>query len=200
MQIKVLMFDFGGVLIRTVDLMPRRRWEIRYGLPEWGLAKLVFDNPLAIQATVGIAQSNDVWNYVGAELGLSDSELADLESDFWKGDKLNIELIDYIRIKSEVHRSFILSNAWLDARKLFNSIPELKIFEEMIISAEVGMAKPDDRIFLYACDKIGVVASQIVFVDDRAENVEAAITLGMNGIVFESTAQTLNDLNEIIGK
>ena len=133
-------------------------------------------------------------------MGLSDSELADLESDFWKGDKLNIELIDYIRIKSEVHRSFILSNAWLDARKLFNSIPELKIFEEMIISAEVGMAKPDDRIFLYACDKIGVVASQIVFVDDRAENVEAAITLGMNGIVFESTSQTLNDLNEIIGK
>ena len=35
------------------------------------------------------------------------------------------------------------------ALTLFNSIPELKIFDEMIISAEVGMAKPDDRIFLY---------------------------------------------------
>ena len=74
MQIKVLMFDFGGVLMRTLDLMPRRRWEIRYGLPEWGLAKLVFDNPIAKQATVGKAQSSDVWNYVGVELDLSDNQ------------------------------------------------------------------------------------------------------------------------------
>ena len=82
MQTKVLMFDFGGVLMRTLDLMPRRRWEIRYGLPAWGLANLVFDNPVAQQATIGMSQSNDVWNYVGAELGLSDSDLADLERDF----------------------------------------------------------------------------------------------------------------------
>ena len=200
MQIKVLMFDFGGVLMRTLDLMPRRRWEIRYGLPAWDLANLVLDNPIAHQATVGTAQSNDVWNYVGAELGLSDSELADLERDFWNGDKLNLDLIDYIRSKSETYRSFILSNAWLDARVLFDSIPELNIFEEIIISAEVGMAKPDGSIFLYACDKTGVAASQIVFVDDMEENVDAAIALGMNGIVFESTAQTLIDLNKIIEK
>jgi FMN phosphatase YigB (HAD superfamily) len=200
MQTKVLMFDFGGVLMRTLDLMPRRRWEIRYGLPAWGLANLVFDNPVAHQATIGMSQSNDVWNYVGAELGLSDSDLADLEHDFWNGDRLNLDLIDYIKSKSEICRSFILSNAWLDARILFDSIPELNIFEEIIISAEVGIAKPDDRIFLHACDKTGVAASQIIFVDDMEENVNAAIALGMNGIIFESTAQTLTDLNKIIGK
>ena len=200
MQTKVLMFDFGGVLMRTLDLMPRRRWEIRYGLPAWGLANLVFDNPVAQQATIGISQSNDVWNYVGAELGLSDSDLADLERDFWNGDRLNLDLIDYIRSKNDICRSFILSNAWLDARILFDSIPELNIFEEIIISAEVGMAKPDSSIFLHACDKIGVTAPQIIFVDDMEENVDASIALGMNGIVFESTAQTLIDLNKIIGK
>ena len=192
------MFDFGGVLMRTLDLMPRRRWEIRYGLPEWGLAKLVFDNPIAKQATVGKAQSSDVWNYVGVELDLSDNQLADLESDFWDGDKLNLDLLDYIKSHSEVYRSIILSNAWLEARDVFDSIPELKMFEEIIISAEIGIAKPDTSIFLHACEKVGVAAYQVVFVDDIVENVKAAIALGMNGIVFESTSQTLSDLNVVI--
>ena len=199
MQIKALIFDFGGVLMRTVDQTPRRRWEIRYGLPKFGLAKLVFDNPVARQATIGDAQSSDIWKYVGLALGLSNGELTDLESDFWKGDKINNGLVDYVRTHSVAYRPCILSNAWPDARNLFDSITDLKIFEEIIISAEVGMAKPDSSIFLHACDQIGVAASNTVFVDDMAENVDAAIDLGMHGILFENTAQTLTDLNKLVG-
>jgi len=199
MQIKALIFDFGGVLMRTVDQTPRRRWEIRCGLPKLGLAKLVFDNPVARQATIGDAQSSDIWNYVGLALGLSNGELTDLESDFWKGDKINSGLVDYVRTHSVAYRPCILSNAWPDARNLFDSITDLKIFEEIIISAEVGMAKPDSSIFLHACDQIGVAASNTVFVDDMVENVDAAIDLGMHGILFENTAQTLTDLNKLVG-
>ena len=199
MQIKALIFDFGGVLMRTVDQTPRRRWEIRCGLPKLGLAKLVFDNPVARQATIGDAQSSDIWKYVGLALGLSNGELTDLESDFWKGDKINSGLVDYVRTHSVAYRPCILSNAWPDARNLFDSITDLKIFEEIIISAEVGMAKPDSSIFLHACDQIGVAASNTVFVDDMVENVDAAIDLGMHGILFENTAQTLTDLNKLVG-
>ena len=185
--------------MRTVDQTPRRRWEIRCGLPKLGLAKLVFDNPVARQATIGDAQSSDIWKYVGLALGLSNGELTDLESDFWKGDKINSGLVDYVRTHSVAYRPCILSNAWPDARNLFDSITDLKIFEEIIISAEVGMAKPDSSIFLHACDQIGVAASNTVFVDDMAENVDAAIDLGMHGILFENTAQTLTDLNKLVG-
>ena len=132
MQIKALIFDFGGVLMRTVDQTPRRRWEIRCGLPKLGLAKLVFDNPVARQATIGDAQSSDIWNYVGLALGLSNGELTDLESDFWKGDKINSGLVDYVRTHSVAYRPCILSNAWPDARNLFDSITDLKIFEEIM--------------------------------------------------------------------
>ena len=199
MQIKALIFDFGGVLMRTVDQTPRRHWEISYGLPKLGLAKLVFDNPVAMQATIGDAQSSDVWDYVGLELGLSNSELIDLESDFWKGDKINIELMDYIGTHGVTYRTCILSNAWPNARNLFNSITELKLFEEIIVSAEVGIAKPDSRMFLHDCDQIGGDASNIVFVDDMVENVNAAIDIGMHGILFENTEQTLTDLHKIVG-
>ena len=97
------------------------------------------------------------------------------------------------------YRPCILSNAWPDARDLFDSITEFKIFEEIIISAEVGMAKPDSSIFVHACDQIGVAASNAVFVDDMVENVDAAIDLGMHGILFENTEQTLTDLNKLVG-
>ena len=44
-----------------------------------------------------------------------------------------------------------------------------------------------------------MAASNAVFVDDMVENVDAAIDLGMHGILFENTAQTLTDLNKLVG-
>ena len=195
-----IMLDFGGVLMRTRDTSPRSVWEERYGLSEWGLAKLVFDNPVAYQATVGDADTDDVWDYVRKSLDLSLEELANLKIDFWKGDRLNLQFIQYIKKMSNKYCCVILSNAWKDAREMFESIPELDIFEEIIISSEVGIAKPDVNVFLYACNKLKIKPQDVIFVDDMKENVNAAISLGMHGIIFESTAQTVRQVEGIIEK
>lgn len=59
-------------------------------------------------------------------------------------------------------------------------------FDEIIISSEVGLAKPDIPIFRLMLKRLDVVASQAVFIDDNSSNVQAAKKLGVTGIVFNS--------------
>lgn len=193
---KALVVDFGGVLMRTVDLSARRLWEVRFGLPESGLAQLVFENPVARKATLGAAKMGDVWDYVAAELRLSEAELAELQHDFWSGDRVNTALTDFIGEHCKNFRTAILSNAWPGFRQFFQSLPELSVFEVMVISAEEGVAKPATAIYRRTLERLEVPAAQTVFVDDIEENVVAARSLGMSGVVFESTEQTLSALQQ----
>lgn len=193
---RALVFDFGGVLMRTVDLTPRRRWEARFGMPEWGLAKLFFDNPVAKKATVGAMETADVWKFVAAELRLSEAELAELQHDFWAGDCVDSALTDFVGRQRGHCRTAILSNAWPGVRDFFHSFPELSVFETMVISAEEGVAKPAPEVYQRTLERLGVGAAQTVFVDDMEANVAAARALGMTGVVFESTEQTLTALQQ----
>jgi putative hydrolase of the HAD superfamily len=68
----------------------------------------------------------------------------------------------------------------------------------MIISAEVGVEKPDARIFQIALEKLGVAASESVFLDDFAENIAAARALGMQTIHFTQPEQALVQLEKLL--
>jgi len=53
-----------------------------------------------------------------------------------------------------------------------------------VINSSLGVAKPERRIFEMAADRVGVPVGRCLFVDDRQENVDAAIRLGMQGVVY----------------
>lgn len=63
-------------------------------------------------------------------------------------------------------------------------------------SHEVGLAKPDPRIFSLAAQRIGLPSGEIVFVDDRPDNVEAARACGLHAILHETTPRTMEALGE----
>jgi putative hydrolase of the HAD superfamily len=72
-------------------------------------------------------------------------------------------------------------------------------FDDLIFSAEVGFAKPDRRIFDRALDRLRVQPAEAIFIDDVQGNVEAAQAIGMAGIRFVSTEQTIKDIERIFG-
>jgi len=76
---------------------------------------------------------------------------------------------------------------------------EWEIFEHIFTSAAVGMRKPDLCFFKYVIDQIKVEASSIVFVDDKSENVLAARSVGMNGIVFDDVQRVRQSLRLFTG-
>ena len=72
-------------------------------------------------------------------------------------------------------------------------------FDAVVISGEVGMRKPDEDIYLFAAERLGLAPSECVFVDDLDRNVEVAEKLGMAGIVHRDNSETLPRLAELLG-
>ncbi|HEY2577982.1 MAG TPA: HAD family phosphatase [Streptosporangiaceae bacterium] len=77
-------------------------------------------------------------------------------------------------------RTCLLSNSWGNNDYPRGVFPEL--FDAWIISAEVGMRKPEEEIFLHAAAQLGLPPQQCVFIDDVKANVDAATALGMAGL------------------
>jgi 2-haloacid dehalogenase len=73
----------------------------------------------------------------------------------------------------------------------------LEHFEDIVVSGQVKMHKPDENIYDYALSRFGVGAKDAVFVDDLAENVETANRLGLHGIQFTDAASLRRELTDL---
>ncbi len=89
----------------------------------------------------------------------------------------------------------LLSNSWGCEEYPRADFPAL--FDAVVISAEVGMRKPEEGIFLYAAQALGLEPRECVFIDDVEANIDAAVGCGMTGVLHtgaEATAAALQDL------
>ena len=64
----------------------------------------------------------------------------------------------------------------------------LRVFRDVVVSGEVGLAKPDPAIYALALERFGLAAGEAVFVDDRPDNVAAAQGAGFEGVRFTDAA------------
>jgi epoxide hydrolase-like predicted phosphatase len=197
MPLQAVIFDIGGVLIRTEDLAPRRQWEKRLGLPEWGLADLVFNSPASRRASVGQATREDVWAEVMREFSLTPAELEALIADFWAGDAWDKALLGFIHSLRPRLKTGIISNAWPDARENVRRHINGETFDVILFSAEEGIEKPDSEIYRRALARLDIAPAEAVFVDDMLVNVEAARALGMKGVHFQPGSDVRTEFRKI---
>ena len=92
-------------------------------------------------------------------------------------------------------RTALLSNSWGPSGYERQDFPHL--FDAVVISAEVGMRKPEPRIFYHAAELLNTSPDQCVFVDDLETNVKAAASLGMTGVLHKDPASTAQRLTEL---
>lgn len=187
-MIRALVCDWGGVLMRTVDIRPRLAWERRLGLGPGGLADLFFESQAWERAQRGQITLDDAWTEVAGGLGLNGNQVAALKQDFWAGDRLDEELVALLgHLRRRGFRIGLLSN---HADYLLPWLARLgldQLFDVQVVSANEGLVKPDPVIYQRTLERLGVVPSEAVLVDDQRMNVERACQLGMVGIRFRGT-------------
>lgn len=197
--IKAVIWDVGGVLIRTYDQQPRERLAKRYNLTRVELNALATDSEEAIKATIGEIPESVLWQMVAHTLNIPDSELANFKLQFWAGDCFDQELHDFIGKLRPRYKTGLLSNAWSEARKETDErFHLLGVFDVLVYSAEVHLAKPDPRIYKLALERLEVQPQEAIFVDDFLENIAAANALGMHGVRFETSQQAQRDVTKIL--
>jgi len=131
---------------------------------------------------------------VGDLLGLDEPRLDAFMRDLWTEylGTLNVELADYCRGLRPRYRTAIISNSFVGARSReqeryhFDQITDLIVY-----SHEVGMSKPDPRIYRLACARLGVRPAETVFVDDNELMVDGARAVGIQAVLFEDNAQAI---------
>lgn len=191
MRIRAVIWDLGGVLVRTFDRSRRVRWEQQLHLEDGELDRLVFEGDTGRAAALGKAQAADIWRSIQEQFKLSRHESQRLEKDFWAGDRVDQELINLIRSLPPHYKTALLSNAWPDLRHAIENVWGIAdAFDEILISAEIGLAKPDPRIYQLALERLGINPEQAVFIDDFQVNIDAAHTLGLHTILFTSSDST----------
>lgn len=167
-------------------MTPYQMWENRLGLETGQLARSLWESGTWSLAERGHITESEYWQRVGGELGVNDQEQVDLLRrelwSTWVVDDQVLSLIDRVRAR---YRVAMLSNA-TDALEdmLANRYRVADRFETIINSARLGMAKPEEAIYRETLRRLELEPGEVVFVDDRAENIAAAASMGIHVIWF----------------
>jgi epoxide hydrolase-like predicted phosphatase len=197
--IKAVVWDLGGVLARTLDRAPRTELARSLGMTYSELDEAVFNSPSARQATLGKISVEEHWANVYRNLNWPVEQQDVFQKLFWGGDRLDQDLVAYIRRLKPVFKTGLLSNNWPNLRHLIENRWQINdAFDELVISAEVGLKKPEQPIYDLTLQRLGVRPEQAVFVDDFIENIHAAQQFGWQAVHFRSPEKALAELNVLL--
>jgi len=111
---------------------------------------------------------------------------------------LNPPVLEIMKRLKVNYKLVLLSNTDVMRFEFVREIfPEVMIFDEYVLSFEVGFMKPHPQIYRDALKKAGTKAEECIFIDDREENIQGAEELALKGILFESQANLESTLQEI---
>jgi epoxide hydrolase-like predicted phosphatase len=199
MTIRAIIFDLGGVLLRTSDFEPRERLAAGLHMNRYQLEQFIFGGVSGDRAQRGEITVQQHWENLRQQINYSTEDFEALVKDFFAYDEIDESLIDYVRELHKMYKTALLSNAWDDMRKII--IDEWHLgdaFDTMIISSEVRIAKPDPRIFQLALERLEVKAEEAIFVDDMKRNVDGAMLAGLHALQFHNSQQLRNELELVL--
>ena len=198
-KIKAVIWDMGGVLLRTENREPRTTLASKFGLTYEMLESIVYGSRSASQAAKGAIPVTEHWKSVQTLLKIPDDQLRAFKESFWAGDKVDEDLVNWIDQLRPTYKTALLSNAWEDMRdKAEKHYPFLHAFDVSVFSAEIKMAKPDAEFYQWMLNKLQVAAEESIFIDDMLDNVLAAKELGIHGVRFINREQTIEDVKAIL--
>lgn len=102
-----------------------------------------------------------------------------------------LKLIPYLSSKYVLG---IITNAWPSLRNVYSYNNLYKYFSVFLISSELGILKPDHKIFNHALDYLPNNSKDILYIDDKIENVNSSIQVGMQGKLLNRKKTTLTQL------
>ena len=199
MPLEALILDFGEVLVhpQSADAVARMARLVNLSAEEF--QKRYWSHRVAYDSGL---PATDYWRRVLEGLDLPSPDLERIVSDLIAGDYDSWTV--YRPEVWEIARAFRAAGG--RTAILSNGVPEImgrlrrerslaEFFDVIVVSYEVGCAKPDPAIYRICLDKLQVEGAKALFVDDRLENLEAARTLDIQTLHFtgDHSVQELRD-------
>jgi epoxide hydrolase-like predicted phosphatase len=192
---KAVVFDIGGVLNiapRISDFLVFRHWEDKLGLDPGQIthrARSAWES-----GRTGTITEEEFHSRLSQSLGWDDLQTRAFMADFWREYRgtPNAELIQYFTSLRPRCRTALLSNSFVGAREEQQDLSE--ITDLIVYSHEVGISKPDRRVYEIVDELLGVGPNQTFFLDDSEPYVAAARAVGMHGVLFHNNSQAITEI------
>lgn len=200
MSIKAIIWDLGGVLVRTEDADVYVTAAKKTQLPYEKIREVYFSE-MNDKQDLGEVNKEQFNTYVMDTLGISKEQFAHLEEIIEEGPQLDEEMMGWITEQHKKCKIGLLSNWTADVREKIEEEWQIgHVFDEIVISSEVGLLKPGSEIFTLMLDRLGVSADEAVFVDDRIKNIEGAKKVGLQTVYYKDREQTIEELERMLGE
>ncbi len=197
-EIRGFIFDFGGVLASEEARNERLlAYDRQLGLPPETLRYALFSGPAWEAVSTGRMTPPAYWHAIGADRWAErlPAEFSVLRDDNFHGQPLDAEMVQIVVALSRHYPVALCSNALPSLlRHLQEDWSLYATFDAIVISALVGMRKPDPAILRLTASRLGVPPEQCLLVDDKTRNTEAARGIGMPAYCFT----TANDMVQVL--
>lgn len=153
------------------------------------------------KANIGEISSLEVWKTIGFQ-----GDLEKVEKEYLDTLELADDFVDFIEnVRSEYKLAIISNDSSRWSKYLRKKFDIDKFFDVISISGDLKMKKPDERIFIYTIEKLGVNAEDCIYIDDRRSNLEVAKKVGMKPILLNSRnvsylGATINSFDELVNE
>ena len=198
MSIKALIFDLQGVLLISPDESIEITLAKRLNIPVEQVGT-IFHGEFNDRVDIGELVQRDFWLHSLDIMGLPQSRLPEMEFFFEDEFFIDPVMLETVRDYHNYFKTAMLSNYSETLRSsLENHWDVSGAFDEIIISWEIKMIKPQPQIFDYTLKKLHVLKEEAVLIDDRIVNIRGALDYGMHAVHFKTREQAINDLEKLI--
>lgn len=197
MALRAVVFDFGEVLTGRPDAAARAQLLRITGLNDAEFDRLYWMDRHAYD--VGELTGLEFWQKLSTDAGLKLSEETIAELEQWDARMWTTQDPAMVRwaalLKERGLKTAVLSNMGDSVHaSLKTAFAWLRDFDALVWSYELGVGKPDRQIYKEVLRRLAVRAEEALFLDDKAENVEAARAVGMQAMVFSTVEKLRADL------
>ena len=208
-RVEAVLFDFGGVFTDS-PFDAAESLGIELGIAPGRLVEIVFgpyhrdtDHPWhrLERGEISLRDARDEIIALGAREGVDSDPVALFQRMSGSPGTREIVVACVRRLRTDGYRTAVVTNNIREFREAWvRMVPVSELFDLVVDSSEVGVRKPDPRIFHLALEQLGGIAPErAVFLDDVAANVEAAIALGIRGVrVGADPAPALAELDGLL--
>ncbi len=187
---RAILIDVGGVLCSDGLPAVAAVWSARLGVSERLLLAAIFGGS-DDTVLVGRVSESDWWRVVATRLGIGPASVAGLRADIAAAGTWDEHLLAVLRDLHGQACTAIVSNAWPHLRARLAEAHLDDVTDDVVLSCEVGYAKPSSQIYRLALARLEVRPGHALLIDDTPGHVVAAASAGLHGHRHEHTAGTI---------
>ncbi|MBI4020191.1 MAG: HAD family phosphatase [Candidatus Aenigmarchaeota archaeon] len=196
-QIRAIIFDVGGVVVKTEWDKFFRKYVKHSRMPASRLQSELIESPVWRECYKGKFSEADVWKRLERDSGIDKETIGQVKRNWKKVFEIDDEVAKVVKAIRKKYEVFALTNVCRESASYIEKMGVYKMFDGVVISCEIGMVKPEQEIYHHILREFRLAPGECVFIDNLEQNLPPATSIGIRTVKFDSVPQLKRALKKL---